>query len=301
LNFKNDDQWLNQLNKITIDIQKNTWLKQNLIVVSKIVNEFDDIVTIQYRDVMKTIKFFINHFFFRANLIYASIRQFNDNDERIRIKMNIEDWWWHKQNEVFEKTTIISLLVANDKILLFQHRDDQITWLVYFIIKNLNRETKRNQTRLNDFLLDFNFHAQYSDKNRMKTQIWHKNLSFMLKRKRLKSAFKMSNVNVFFFSIIKNCVQRKNIVIRCANKRFRRCIFWMTNFVCDYEKQMLIVDVKNEQHCIICRVSSKAWKNLEERWSLFRLKFMQEQIRRQQFEELNSRNEKWIHEMKNFV
>ncbi len=80
----------------------------------------------------------------------------------------------------------------------------------------------------------------------------------MLKRKRLKFAFKMSNVNVFFFSIIKDYAQKKNIVINCANKRFRRCIFLIARFVCDYEEQMLIIDVKNEQHCIICRVSSKA-------------------------------------------
>jgi heme oxygenase len=46
LSFKNDDRWLNQLSKIKIDIQKNTWLEQDLIVVSKIVDEFNDIVTI---------------------------------------------------------------------------------------------------------------------------------------------------------------------------------------------------------------------------------------------------------------
>ncbi len=105
----------------------------------------------------------------------------------------------------------------------------------------------------------------------------------------------------FFFSIIKNCAQRKNVVIRCANERFRRCISLIANFVCDYEKQMLIIDVKNEQHCIICRVSSKAWKNLQDRWSLRTHEFMQEQIRRQQLEQLNSRNEKWIYEMKNLI
>jgi hypothetical protein len=140
-----------------------------------------------------------------------------------------------------------------------------MTWLVYLIIKNFNREMKRNQTRSNDFLFDFIFHAQYFEKNRMKTQIWHENLSFMFKRKRLKSAFEMSNVNVFFFSVIKDCDQRENVVIRCANERFQRCILLIANFVCDYEKQMLIIDVKSEQHCIICRVSSKVRRNLRDR------------------------------------
>ncbi len=151
---------------------------------------------------------------------------------------------------------------------------------------------KQNQTHSNNFLLDFIFHAQYFDKNKMKTQIWHENLSFMLKRKRLKSTFEVSNVNVFFFSIVKDCAQKENIVIRCANKQSRRCISLIASFVYDYEEQMLIIDVKSEQHCIIYRVSSKARKNLEDRWSLRTYEFMQEQIRRQKLEELNSRDEK---------
>jgi hypothetical protein len=138
---------------------------------------------------------------------------------------------------------------------------------------------KRNQLRSINFSLDFIFHAQYSDKNRMKTQIRHENLSFMLKRKWLKFVFEVLNVNVFFFLVIKDCVQKENVMIRCANKQFRRCIFLIANFVCDYEEQMLIIDVKNEQHCIICRVSSKARKNLEDRWLLNTYEFMQEQIR----------------------
>jgi 1,2-phenylacetyl-CoA epoxidase catalytic subunit len=83
---------------------------------------------------MKTIKFFINHSSFHANLTYVLIRQFDDNEKKIRIKMYIEDWWWNKQNEFFEKTTIIFLLIANNKILLFQHRDD---WIQNLFISSL--------------------------------------------------------------------------------------------------------------------------------------------------------------------
>ncbi len=66
-------------------------IKQDFIIISKIDDEFDEIVTIQYRDMMKMIKFFINHFSFCANLTYASIRQFNDNEKRIYTKMHIEN------------------------------------------------------------------------------------------------------------------------------------------------------------------------------------------------------------------
>jgi hypothetical protein len=227
LSFKNDDQWLNKLNKITTSIQKNTWLKQNLIIVSKIDDESDEIVTIQYWNVMKTIKFFINHSFFRANLTYVSIRQFNDNDERVRTKMHIKDWWWNKQNEILEKTTIISLLIANDKIMLFEHQNDRMTWFVYFIIKNLSRQMKRNQTRLNDVLLSFISHAQFSSKNRMKTQIWHQNLSFMLKRKDWNS-FSKSRMLIFIsFQLLKIVFNEKMLLFAARTNDLENAFLWL--------------------------------------------------------------------------
>jgi hypothetical protein len=117
-----------------------------------------------------------------------------------------------------------------------------------------------------------------------KKGIWSNNdesLSFMLKRKWLKSALKESRANFYFFSVIKDCAQGNDVVIRCADERSRRCISLIVDFVCDYEEQILIIDVKSEQHCIICRVSSKARENLERRWSLRTHEFMQEQIQRQ--------------------
>ncbi len=227
LSFKNDDQWLNKLSKITTNIHKDTWLKQDLIIVSKIDDESDEIVTIQYRDVMKTIKFFINHFSFRANLTYASIRQFNDNDERVRTKMHIEDWWWNKQNEIFEKTTIISLLIANDKIMLFEHQDDRMTWLVYLIIKNLNRQMKRNQTRSNDVLLSFISHVQFSNKNRIKTQIWHQNLSFMLKRKNWNSFSKNRMLTSIFFQLLKTVFNEMMLLFAARTNDFEDAFLWL--------------------------------------------------------------------------
>ncbi len=59
--------------------------------------------------------------------------------------------------------------------------------------------------------------------------------------------------------------------------------------------------MKNEQHCIICRVSSKTRKNLESRWSLRIHEFIQKQIQRQRIEDLNSRHEDWVHATINFV
>ncbi len=117
----------------------------------------------------------------------------------------------------------------------------------------------------------------------------------------MKLVFKESSVNFYFFSAIKDCVERNDVIVRCANERFRKCILLIANFVCYYKKQILIIDVKSEQHCIICRVSSKTRKNLENRWSLRIHEFMQRQIQRQRIENLDSRHEDWVHATINFV
>jgi hypothetical protein len=170
---------------------------------------------------MKTIKFFINHSSFRANLTYASIRQFNDNDERVRTKMHIENWWWNKQNEILERTTIIFLLIANDKIMLSEHQDDRMTWFVYFYIKNLSRQMKRNQTRSSDVLLNFISHAQFSNKNRMKTQIWHQSLSFMLKR------INWNSLTSIFFQLLKTVFNEMMLLFAARTNDFENAFLWL--------------------------------------------------------------------------
>jgi hypothetical protein len=41
------------------------------------------------------------------------------------------DWWWEKQNEVPEETTIVPLLIASDKTMLSQHQGDRAARPVY--------------------------------------------------------------------------------------------------------------------------------------------------------------------------
>ncbi len=54
-------------------------------------DELDMIVKVQYRDVIKEVKFFLSHQSFIRDLFYAFIRQFNDDNQRIYTKMHIED------------------------------------------------------------------------------------------------------------------------------------------------------------------------------------------------------------------
>jgi hypothetical protein len=196
LSFKNEDEWLCQLNNV-IEVSDDRWIEQNINIPFEIDDELNDVVQIQYRDIMKEIKFLIEHSSFSADLSYALIRQFNDDNERIYSEMHIEDWWWKKQNEVSERTTIILLLISNDKIMLSQHQDDRATWSVYLTIENLSREMRRSQSRSDNLLLDFISH-DLSSRDRLKTNVWHKTLSFMLKRKLARSTFKMWRINFSF-------------------------------------------------------------------------------------------------------
>jgi hypothetical protein len=93
LSFKNENQWLDQINRISSNVHENEeqWLKQDITINFKMKDELDTTVKMQYRDVLERIKFLLSHQFFIRNLFYAFIRQFNDDNERIYTKMHIED------------------------------------------------------------------------------------------------------------------------------------------------------------------------------------------------------------------
>jgi hypothetical protein len=127
LSFKNKNQWFDQINKISSNVHKNEkqWLKQDITINFKIKDELDTTVKVQYRDVIKRIKFLLSHQSFIRDLFYAFIRQFNDNNERIYTKMHIEDWWWKTQKKIFEKTIIISFFITSNKTMLSQHQNNR--------------------------------------------------------------------------------------------------------------------------------------------------------------------------------
>jgi hypothetical protein len=140
---------------------------------------------VQYRDVNKTIDFLLEHSFFVSNLVYVSIRQCNDENVKIYSKMQTTDWWWKIQKQLSENITIISLLIITNKIVFTQHHDDVTTWSMYLIIENLKIEVRRKQTRSSSLLLDFIFIVSFDSYDNIKTDVWHKTLSLMLKRRYL--------------------------------------------------------------------------------------------------------------------
>jgi hypothetical protein len=100
---------------------------------------------------------------------------------------------------------------------------------------------------------------------------------------------------------IQKCVKSNDFLMKCVDSQYRRCFSLLSKFVCDYEKQIIITNVKSEQHCIICRISSEERKNLESTWSRRTHESTRAQLRQQYIENINKIDDRWIHEIRNFV
>ncbi len=174
LSFKNEKEWLRQLNRITMSVHENDWRKQKLVVNIDTNKDIISNVIVQYKNIKNIIEFLIEHSSFASDLVYASIRQYIDNDVRIYNEMHTIDWWWKIQKQLFENVTIISLLIIINEIIFIQHHDDVATWSVYLTIENLKVEVRRKQTRSNSLFLDFIFIVFFDNHENIKTNVWHK-------------------------------------------------------------------------------------------------------------------------------
>jgi hypothetical protein len=185
--------------------------------------------------------------------------------------------------------------------MLSQHQNDRTAWLVYLIIDNLNRDLRRSQTRSNNLLLRFILIAHLNDQNDVKTRIWHEALSFILKRKSNIFRIQIEHLLMKWLTIIKNLLQTKKMLIRCVDVRIWRYVSIIIDFICDYEEQILITNIKSEQSCSICQMSFNERENLKKKWSYRIHEFIKKQIRHQRKKKIAQWKNDWIHEMKNFV
>jgi hypothetical protein len=180
LSFHNVDQWLKQLDQISHDSEKSRWANQDLNILSECENESMTNVNFNYQNSKDDIRFLLDHESFESHFSYSFVRQYNDDDERIFNEMHIDDWWWKTQEKLSKQTTIISIFIAIDKIMLIQHHDDISIWSVYMIIENLSRNIRRSQIRSSNVLFDF---ISIVNSSINKIIIWHEIMSIMLKRK----------------------------------------------------------------------------------------------------------------------
>ena len=61
---------------------------------------------------------------------------------------------------------------------------------------------------------------------------------------------------------------RNDISVLCADNKIRQCYSIIIEFMMNYEKQVLITDIKMNQQCSICQVSFHERENLNKIWSI---------------------------------
>ena len=188
LNFQSVDSWMNTIHRISDEIRDENWIKDALINESSYENVKSISLDFSFRDVVKILHFLINHRSFANNLAYASMREFNDDDKRVYNEMHTTNWWWNKQKNLSNNATIIFVLLTIDKTQLSQHHDDHSTWLVYLIIENLDKTTRRTQSKFSVILLDFLSHdrvkteSSQSKISKTKSRNYHDVMRIILKR-----------------------------------------------------------------------------------------------------------------------
>ncbi len=126
-------------------------------------------------------KFLLKHCSFASNLKYASIKVYNVSENWMYMKMHIDIWWWDTQALISENDTIVSVLLATDKIMLTQHHKNKFAWSVYIIVDNLNRATWWKQNRSSVILLKFISSTKHANKD-LKRKLYHHSLKIILKR-----------------------------------------------------------------------------------------------------------------------
>ena len=143
LSFTNSSEWLNNLHQILYEIWDDKWNAVNIAILWDANDSELTEYTFYYRNVMKTVEFLIRHELFKNNLTYASVQTYSSKDKARHMynELHTENWWWKIQKQLSHDITIISLLLETDKTLLIMLHDDQLMWLIYLIIENLDTVT----------------------------------------------------------------------------------------------------------------------------------------------------------------
>ena len=181
LSFQTSSQWHTRIEGLPNGM-KPDWRTSILSVEAQFDGTEDREYVVHYQNVLEAIRFLIGHRPFANNLSYEPVRHYNTEGQRIYSEMNTAEWWWEKQQQLPEGATVIPLIIATDKTLLTQHHGDVLAWPVYLTIGNLDRRTRRSQTRPAQVLLGF-LPVLPASGGGVKAKVWHMAMGLILQRK----------------------------------------------------------------------------------------------------------------------
>jgi DNA polymerase IIIc chi subunit len=179
--FHSAKEWLELLHKIPCASNQD-WISVPLnIDVGPDLGYAPRDCTVVFRDIISTIELLIGHPPFKDSLVYEPVRVIDTNNERVYNEMHTGEWWWETQNRLPADATIIPLLLSTDKTQLTYHHGDRAAWPVYITIGNLDRRTRRQQTRPGTLLLGFLPITKMGEED-IKAEVYHTAMATILQR-----------------------------------------------------------------------------------------------------------------------
>jgi hypothetical protein len=162
-----------------LDIKPLPWTTRTIEIL---INNYEvRKLTIYYRNAMDVVSFLLGHRPHRDDLVYAPVRQFGSNGQRIYDELHTAEWWWERQHVLRDGATVVPIMVASDKTHLSNHAGSKKLWPVYMTIGNLKLRARRAASRSAFVLLGY-VPVDPPGDNFQRIRLFHKALSVMLKR-----------------------------------------------------------------------------------------------------------------------
>ncbi len=225
-----------------------------------------------YLDIIPAIRFLIGHWLFAQHIAYVPVQSYSTNnpgnpevdeeDERIYGEMHTADWWWTTQQAFIDsgayKATVISVLLAADKLVLTEPATDMAQWPVYLTIGNLSHKIRRSQIRLGGMIVGLIL-IHKRDSFNVKMEIYHKTTGVIIKCKsKCHVLRKVIRLNVT--ELEKAAIE--SLLMMCADGNMRQCHPIIAGMSVDYKEQMVITGIKSGMQCSMCQVPPNDCENL---------------------------------------
>ena len=182
LSFKNTDQLLDREGNIPFGIEDDGWTRDVISIQSNIEGTASKEYTLLYRGIIKALRFLLGHRPFKEDMVFAPVRQYNNNDKRVYTDIYTGDWWWQTQEKLPDGATVVPLLLSTDKTALTRYKGDLAAWPVYLTIGNLKADVRRSQKRPGLILLGL-LPIVPNDGEYVKSNVWHMSMAKILERK----------------------------------------------------------------------------------------------------------------------
>jgi len=135
--FQSADALRKLLSELNLWLSDNSWIEDDSHIFG----------ILYYRDIFKCIQLLLAHLPFQAHLHFELVHLADSEGHPIYSKMNTDNWWWNKQDQLSTRATIVPVICASDKTHLTNFLGAQHVWPLYLtigiILKDIRRTPKK--------------------------------------------------------------------------------------------------------------------------------------------------------------